>query len=38
MPAHPLEERERIPPEFHHVPEQSVPARHQRDATRGLPA
>ena len=29
VPAHPLEERERIPPEFHRVPKQSVPARHQ---------
>jgi hypothetical protein len=38
MLAHPLEQRERIPPEFQRVPKQPVPARHQRDDTRGLPA
>jgi hypothetical protein len=38
VPAHPLEERERIPSEFHRVPKQPVPARHQWDGTRGLPA
>ena len=38
MPAHPLEERERIPPEFHIARPRPAPARHQWDGTRGLPA